>query len=299
MEQLTWEQVCAMLPRRKRDAQKGNFGRLLCITGSGNMPGACALSTTAALRSGAGLVTVATAAENPARLASAMPEAMWLPMQTDGDGFLQCQENQAKLAPHLARANAVLLGCGLGVTEHTRALVAWVLEQAACPVVLDADGLNCLGDCISIDRRMGTDWILTPHPGEMARLTGQSIGQIQGNRTACATQFARRYPSVTLVLKGAGTLVAQDSRLAQNPTGNPGMSRGGSGDVLAGMIAALAAQGLSPWEAACAGVYLHGMAGDAAAAQFSEQAMLPRDLLACLPEVFLRLERFRDQHGTG
>jgi len=177
--------------------------------------------------------------------------------------------------------------------------VAWVLEQAACPVVLDADGLNCLGDCISINRRMGTDWILTPHPGEMARLTGQSIGQIQGNRTACATQFARRYPSVTLVLKGAGTLVAQGSRLAQNPTGNPGMSRGGSGDVLAGMIAALAAQGLSPWEAACAGVYLHGMAGDAAAAQFSEQAMLPRDLLACLPAVFLRLERFRDQHGTG
>ena len=272
-----------MLPRRKRDAQKGNFGRLLCITGSGNMPGACALSTTAALRSGAGLVTVATAAENPARLASAMPEAMWLPMQTDEDGFLQCRENLAKLAPHLARANAVLLGCGLGVTEHTRALVAWVLEQAACPVVLDADGLNCLGDCISIDRRMGTDWILTPHPGEMARLTGQSVGQIQGNRTACATQFSQRYPSVTLVLKGAGTVVAaHPDALGIIDAGNAGMASGGMGDVLSGIIGALLGQKLSPYDAACAGCVAHGAAADVLAARFGTRGMLATDLFSTL-----------------
>lgn len=257
------------------------------------MPGACLLSTQAALRGGAGLVTVATAPENPMRLAAAAPEAMWLPLETDEAGFLRSSDqNRKTLEKQLSRANAVLLGCGLGVTEETRRLVHWVLEQATCPVVLDADGLNCAVSCIELSRRTGKDWILTPHPGEMARLTGHSIPQIQENRVETATQFAAAYP-VTLALKGAGTLVAQGSRLAQNPTGNPGMSRGGSGDVLAGLIAAFAAQGIPSWEAACAGVYLHGLAGDAAAAALSQQAMLPRDLLAYLPQVLVKLEQER------
>lgn len=293
MQELTWKDICTMLPRRRRDAQKGDFGRLLCITGSRNMPGACALSTQAALRSGAGLVTVATAPENPMRLAAAEPEAMWLSLEIDEDGFLRNAMNQEKLAPHLCRADAILIGCGLGVTVETRGLVRWVLESAACPVILDADGLNCVTDCIDLSRRTGTDWILTPHPGEMARLTGLSIAEIQANRVQTAAEFVRKYP-VTLALKGAGTLAAQRDRMVKNPTGNPGMSRGGSGDVLAGMVAAFAAQGLSPWDAVCAGVYLHGAAGDLAAKTCSEQAMLPRDLLACLPKVLLELERTRD-----
>ena len=242
--QLNWQEICQMIPKRKADAQKGDFGRLLCITGSRNMPGACLLSTQAALRGGAGLVTVATAPENPMRLAAAAPEAMWLPLETDEAGFLRSSDqNRKTLEKQLSRANAVLLGCGLGVTEETRRLVHWVLEQTVCPVVLDADGLNCAVSCIELSRRTGKDWILTPHPGEMARLTGRSIPQIQENRVETATQFAAAYP-VTLALKGAGTLVAQGSRLAQNPTGNPGMSRGGSGDVLAGLIAAFATQGI-------------------------------------------------------
>lgn len=291
--QLNWREICQMIPKRKADAQKGDFGRLLCITGSRNMPGACLLSTQAALRGGAGLVTVATAPENPMRLAAAAPEAMWLPLETDETGFLRSSDqNRKTLEKQLSRANAVLLGCGLGVTEETRRLVHWVLEQAVCPVVLDADGLNCAVSCIELSRRTGKDWILTPHPGEMARLTGRSIPQIQENRVETATQFAAAYP-VTLALKGAGTLVAQGSRLAQNPTGNPGMSRGGSGDVLAGLIAAFAAQGIPSWETACAGVYLHGLAGDAAAAALSQQAMLPRDLLAYLPQVLVKLEQER------
>lgn len=293
MQELIWNDICAMLPRRRRDAQKGDFGRLLCVTGSRNMPGACALSTQAALRSGAGLVTVATAPENPMRLASAEPEAMWLSLETDGDGFLRNAVNQGKLEPHLRRADAILIGCGLGVTVETRELVRWMLESAACPVILDADGLNCVTDCIDLSRRTGTDWILTPHPGEMARLTGLSIAEIQANRAQTAAEFVRKYP-VTLALKGAGTLVAQGDRMVKNPTGNPGMSRGGSGDVLAGMIAAFAAQGLPSWDAVCAGVYLHGAAGDLAAKTCSELAMLPRDLLACLPRVLLELEQIRD-----
>lgn len=294
MFDLTLSQIAEMIPKRKRDAQKGDFGRLLCITGSRNMPGACALSTQAALRSGAGLVTVATAPENPMRLAGALPEAMWMPMETDGDGFLQDAENQAKLLPHLKRANAVLLGCGMGTTAQTRSLVRWVLKTATCPVILDADGLNCIAGCIDIDRRTGTDLILTPHPGEMSRLSGIPIADVQAERERTTTAFVAQYP-VTLVLKGAGTLVAKGTEICRNPTGNPGMSRGGSGDVLAGMIAALVAQGLSSWNAACAGVYLHGLAGDLAAKQYSEQAMLPRDLLECLPKAFLQLEQMREK----
>ena len=223
LHQLTWQEICRMIPKRKTDAQKGDFGRLLCITGSRNMPGACLLSTQAALRGGAGLVTVATAPENPMRLAAAAPEAMWLSLETDENGFLtNSRRNREQLETQLRRANGVLLGCGLGVTDETRQLVRWVLENAACPVVLDADGLNCAVSCIELSRRTGTYWILTPHPGEMARLTGQTIPQIQGNRVETASRFAAAYP-VTLALKGAGTLVAQGERLAQNPTGNPGM----------------------------------------------------------------------------
>lgn len=166
LHQLTWQEICRMIPKRKTDAQKGDFGRLLCITGSRNMPGACLLSTQAALRGGAGLVTVATAPENPMRLAAAAPEAMWLSLETDENGFLtNSRRNREQLETQLRRANGVLLGCGLGVTDETRQLVRWVLENAACPVVLDADGLNCAVSCIELSRRTGTNWILTPHPG--------------------------------------------------------------------------------------------------------------------------------------
>ena len=292
MEELPWKAVCACIPKRKQDAQKGDFGRLLCITGSRNMPGACLMSTQAALRGGAGLVTVATAPENVMRLAASAPEAMWLTMETDVQGFLQFAPNLERLAPQIRRANGILIGCGMGVTEDTKKLVQWVLKTAECPVVVDADGLNCMVDCIDISRRSGTDWILTPHPGEMARLVGKTIPEIQENRKKTALDFAAKFP-VTLVLKGAGTLVAQAEKLVRNPTGNPGMSRGGSGDVLAGLIASLVTQGISSWNAACAGVYLHGMAGDIAAEALSQQAMLPRDILEQLPVVMLRLEQER------
>lgn len=292
METMTWEKVCAMIPVRRRDAQKGDFGRLLCLTGSGRMPGACMLSTEAALRSGAGLVTVATAPENVMRLAAAVPEAMWLPLETDSAGFFLNEKNHDMILPHLKLADALLIGCGMGVTAQTRELTKWVLETACCPVIVDADGLNCIADCIESVRREKTNWILTPHPGEMARLAGCSVAEVQAERVKAAQAFVRRVP-VTLALKGAGTLVAQGERLMQNTTGNPGMSRGGSGDVLAGMTAGFAAQGMSAWNAACAGVYLHGAAGDLAARQFSEQAMLPRNILDCLPQLFRRLEQER------
>ncbi len=290
---LTVSDLYAMLPRRKRDAQKGDFGRLLCLTGSRRMPGACYLSTMGALRSGAGLVTVATASENLNRLAAAMPEAMWLPLETDANGFLQDESNRAALLPLLQRADGVLMGCGMGMTDETKSLVHWILSQVEKkPIILDADGLNCIAGCINISKE---NWILTPHPGEMERLLGCTISEVQADRVATARRFASQSPS-TLLLKGAGTLVAQSNWICCNPTGNPGMSRGGSGDVLAGMVAGLAVQGLSARDAACVGVYIHGLAGDLAAQQFSEQAMLPTDLLACVPQAFLQLEQLRDRN---
>ena len=186
----------------------------------------------------------------------------------------------------------MLIGCGLGNTAATQELLRNVVNLVECPLIMDADGLNALASCIDIMQKQKPNWILTPHPGEMARLSGTTTVAVQANRPQCAAEFCKQF-SGTLVLKGAGTIIQQGTTAIQNPTGNPGMSRGGSGDVLAGMIAAFAAQGLSPYDAACAGAYLHGLAGDFAAARYSEQAMLPQDLLHCLPEVFLKLEQER------
>lgn len=290
MSWLSWEQICSIFPKRKRDSHKGTFGTLLCITGSDNMPGACALSTLAALRSGAGLVKVATTRNNVSILASQIYEAIYLPMQTNDIGGIIWESNQDTLCTAIAQASAILLGCGLGDTAATQQLVRETVRLANCPIVIDADGLNALAVCIDIMQEQKENWILTPHPGEMARLIHSSSSVVQADRSACALHFCETF-SGTLVLKGAGTIVQQGTTKMQNPTGNPGMSRGGSGDVLAGMIASFAAQGISPYQAACAGVYLHGLAGDLAAEQYSEQAMLPRDVLQCLPQVFHRMEQ--------
>ena len=272
MERLTEESVRALLPVRKPDANKGDFGRLLCITGSRRMPGAAALSAMGALR-------------------AHMLEAMYLPLQTDADGFLLDVSNRELLLPHMERADAVLLGCGLGLTEQTRTLVRFVLQHATCPVILDADGLNAVASCIDIGQNAGTDRILTPHPGEMARILHTTPAAIQADREACLNDFCKRYPQIVLALKGAGTLIGQGTRVVKNETGNPGMSRGGSGDVLAGILAALVAQKLSAFDAACAAVYIHGAAGDLAAQHCSMQAMLPSDLIHAMQELFLRWNR--------
>lgn len=282
---------------RDPDAHKGDFGRLLCITGSGTMPGACCMSTQGALRGGAGLTTVATARENIDRLAAQIPEAMWLPLDTDADGFFLDQPNRTRLQEAIDKATGILLGCGVGMTTETQSLMLWILEQTQeKTVVIDADGLNCLSanrEALPITPK---PWILTPHPGEMARLMGTTTKEIQENRMECAEEFIHNVP-VTLVLKGSKTLICtykDPDILYQNTTGNPGMSRGGSGDVLAGLTAGMMlglyhAQAREA-EVAAMAVYLHGRAGDLAAEQYSQQAMLPREILACLPQAFLEIE---------
>jgi NAD(P)H-hydrate epimerase len=289
MEILHAAAIRSLFPKRKEDAHKGDFGRLLCITGSRRMPGAACMSAQAALRCGVGLMTVATAAENVPILAAQCWESMYLPLRTDEEGFVTWHGNEVVLSEAAAKADAVLVGCGLGLTEETTYLVQQLVQYTKAALILDADGLNAVTFCIDILAERSAPVILTPHAGEMARILHCSVPEVQRNRIGVLHQACQQFPHGVVVLKGHHTLVGQGGNLVQNPTGNPGMSRGGSGDVLAGMIAAFAAQGMSPFDAAKAGVYLHGLAGDLAAHNLGEISMLPRDLIACIPEAFFRL----------
>lgn len=285
MRKIQLSDIRPLFPERKVDSNKGDFGRLLCITGCNRMPGACALSTLSALRSGVGLLTVATTKQNMQILASNLYEAMYLPLEVEENGCISWDKNKIILQKSILKADTILIGCGIGLTENTICLVKNILKYAECPIILDADGLNCIADCINIIKERTKPLILTPHPGEMARLIKKSVKEVQSDRAMCAYEFCDKYDAI-LVLKGAGTIVQHKKRCLINTTGNPGMSKGGSGDVLAGIIASFSAQGLSPYDASYAGVYIHGLAGDLAAEKFSQQAMLSQDIISCLPAAF-------------
>jgi ADP-dependent NAD(P)H-hydrate dehydratase / NAD(P)H-hydrate epimerase len=254
------------LPSRPRGAHKGNFGHVLAIGGDLGMGGAIRLAGEAALRVGAGLVSVATRAEHVSALNAARPELM---AHAVGDA--------TGLEPLLQRASVIALGPGLGQSDWSRAL--WHAAIAAGkPTVLDADALNLLAqEPLSLPANS----VLTPHPGEAARLLGCNTGEIARDRFAAARAIAKRHAAV-VVLKGAGSLIASpDGEVAVCPWGNPGMASGGMGDVLTGVVAGLLAQGLEPWRAACLGVGLHAQAGDLAA-QSGEGGMLASDLFTPL-----------------
>ena len=286
---IDWDMVAHCFQPRPADSHKGTYGHLLSVCGSYGMAGAAILAARAALRCGAGLVTAAMPASVYPLAAGSVPEALFLPLPETGDGLLAMAARE-KLRERLARCTAVLVGCGLGCGGQVPAVVEDVLRHASCPVVLDADGINCVAQHIDIRKTTQVPLVLTPHPGEMARLLGCSIEQVQDNRLETARRFAEEQ-QVILVLKGSKTVVAAPGQtLLVNTTGNPGMATGGSGDVLAGMIASFIAQGMEPYRAAMCGVYLHGLAGDAAAHRISQHAMLPSDLLEELGGLFLRLE---------
>ncbi|HKR76725.1 MAG TPA: NAD(P)H-hydrate dehydratase [Rhodanobacter sp.] len=256
----------AQLPSRPRDAHKGANGHVLAIGGGHGMAGAIRLCGEAALRAGAGLVSVATRAEHLSALNAARPELM--AHGVDGPQALE---------PLLVRASVLALGPGLGQGAWSHALWLTALDSGK-PLVLDADGLNLLA---REPRRFTQPAVLTPHPGEAARLLGCSVAEVEADRFAAARSLAERHHAV-VVLKGAGSLVASpDGRLDVCPWGNPGMATGGMGDLLTGVIAALLAQGCEAWQAACLGTGLHARAGDRAARQ-GERGLLASDLLAPL-----------------
>jgi len=279
----------ALAPRRA-DSNKGDFGRVLVVAGSRGMSGAAILCATAALRGGAGLVRVAVPAGILPIVAAGNPCYMTAPLPEDEAGRLS-DGGAAELLALAGASDVVAAGPGLSRADGISRLVTTLVERGEGPLVLDADGLNALAGHTEVLRRRaaaGRAAVLTPHPGEFARLAGTDIPTVQANRREMAVRFAADNGAV-LLLKGHGTLVTDGRRLYQNPTGNPGMATGGSGDVLTGLIAALLGQGLPPFEAAQLGAYLHGLAGDLARADIGEVSLIATDLLTYLARALRNL----------
>lgn len=302
VEVLTEAEVAATLPPRPGEAHKGAFGHVGVMAGSAGMAGAAALTARAALRTGAGLVTVGHPTGLPTHHFA--PEVMTLALPATRAGTLSLKAKAACL--EFGRGKAVLaIGPGLSRHRDTQRLVLAVLEQLGAtgrpgapivPVVIDADGLNALNPVsgsLRLLTRLRAPAILTPHPGEMARLTYHTAAEVQRNRLAIARAFAVKH-AVVLVLKGARTIVAAPSgRLFINPTGNPGMATAGTGDALTGIISGLVAQGLDPLRAATTGVFVHGLAGDLARDRLGIRGLLASDLIEDIPMALTRLAGLR------
>ena len=275
------------LPPRKADSHKGDYGRVLIVGGSRGMAGAPALAAKAALRSGAGLVTLAVPASIQATVASFEPSYMTLGFGTDEQHSLSGREvdDLLQAADHMS---ALALGPGLGDAAYTAELVHALYSRLEIPIVVDADGLNALASDMGLLQESVSARILTPHPGEFSRLTGEKPSSDVAQRAQHAAALCRQDEAgnTIVVLKGHQTIVTDGKQYAVNSTGNPGMATGGSGDCLTGVITALVAQGLSAWEASRLGVYLHGLAGDLAAAELGEVSLIASDLINYLPDAF-------------
>ena len=283
-------------PERPEQAHKGTFGRVLIVAGSRGMSGAACLCGLGALRGGAGLVFVATPMGIASTVAAAEPSYLTLPLAEDDHGRLSI-EAQLTLADALKNASAVAIGPGWGQSDDLQRLAHWLYTTVETPMVVDADALNALArlpGVLSAHPRGGeapVARILTPHPGEFARLLGvDSTGYVQQRREELAVRFAQEH-GVILVLKGYHTIVTDGARLAVNTTGNSGMATGGTGDVLAGLLGALLAQGMSGFDAARLGVHLHGLAGDLAAAELSQPGLIASDLPRYLGRAWKQLEK--------
>jgi len=280
-------QKIPVLPPREPNGHKGDYGRVLVLAGSRGMVGAAAMAGNAALRSGAGLVTIATPQSVYPILAAKVTCCTTRPLPETPAATLSDRGCREILA--LAKSfDVVALGPGLGRHASTTRLVHHLTAKLKQPVVMDADALNALAENPDALKRSPAPRILTPHPGEMARLAGLTPGEVQKSRRQAAFWFAKEY-GVVVVLKGHGTVVTDAKRVFIVPTGNPGMATGGTGDVLTGAIAALLGQRLPPFEAAVLGAYVHGLAGDIAARKFGEVSLIATDVLDCLPEAFLKI----------
>ena len=286
MSTLTRISDIPQLPSRAVDSHKGSYGRAVIIGGSIGMSGAVSLAGLGALRGGAGLVYLACPRSVWSAVAAIEPSYLTVPLPEDAHGRLAVPAIPEILTACL-NADAVAIGPGLGQSADLREVVSQVVRGVDVPCVIDADGLNLLVDRLEILASARSSRVLTPHPGEFARLTGLSIHEVQANREGLAVQFANRH-RVVLVLKGAGTVVTDGQRLFINRTGNPGLATGGTGDVLTGLITALIAQGAAPFDAACLGCHLHGLAGDIAAEELSPPGMIASDLPKYLPLAWKR-----------
>ena len=280
VESITAQDIAPLFPSRRRSAHKGDFGHLLIIAGSEGYTGAPVMVARGAARAGAGLVTLAVPRSiYPIVATMCPPEVMPRPIEFE------------ELEPiYFTEFNAVAIGPGLGQRAETQKLVWKVVSSCPSPIVVDADALNAMGQRVAALKKLQKPLVLTPHPGEMARLIGKTAKEVQADRWNIARGFSQEYGIVT-VLKGAGTVVTdQSGPLWINSTGNPGMAKGGMGDALTGIIGAFLAQGMTPLDAARAGVFIHGLAGDLANERFGERSMQTTDLIEHLGAAFATLD---------
>lgn len=286
------EEVQEVLPDRKPDGHKGDFGKLFVVAGSTGLTGAAALTSHAAMRAGTGLVKLGCPAETQPVLAVKLTEVMTVPLPDIRRKGVLALRALGEIRKFIHEHDAVVIGPGLGGHHETRVLVQRLISRLDRPTIIDADGLNAFtGAPDLLEQRSGDAWlVLTPHPGEFRRMTGIEVPEDILERAAVVLDTARRL-RCTVVLKGSPTLVADHSgRCHLNPSGNSGMATGGSGDVLSGVIGALLAQGMPGYEAAVAAVFIHGIAGDIAASLYSERGMIAGDIIECLPEAWAMLE---------
>ena len=269
------------LPARRTDSHKGDYGRTLLVGGSRGMAGAIGLSGMAALRMGAGLVTLAIPADCLTTVAAYEPCYTTVPLPCDREGRIRLEAAEGALQRSLDM-DAAGLGPGLGRSSELNRFVARLVRRIACPLVVDADGLNAVADVPNVWSRARGPRILTPHPGELARLAGTDIPS-RSEAIRHTRRLAKQW-NVVIALKGHRTYVTDGIAEYTNATGNPGMATGGAGDVLTGILVALLGQGMAPFDAACLGVYLHGSAGDLAAERWGYWGLTARDLVPALAD---------------
>ena len=271
-------------PKRRPDSHKGDFGHLLVVAGSSGYTGAAYLASQAAIRSGSGLVTLAISESLHSILATKLTEVMVRPFPETKEGSLGLKAEKG-LFKFAEKCNSFAIGPGLSQNEETSLLVRKLVLKLKGPIVLDADGINAFSCHASDLKKFEASLVLTPHPGELAKLTGESVEGIQKNRKDIARKCANEY-NIVLVLKGHNTVVAApDGRIYINDTGNPGMASGGVGDILTGMIASFIAQGVDKFNAAVLSAYFHGLAGDLALKDKGPLGLIATDVLDKLPEV--------------
>jgi NAD(P)H-hydrate epimerase len=287
---ITPELVASLLPKRKPDGHKGDFGKLFILAGSAGLTGAATLAALASARTGLGLVTVGCPASLNSILEIKLTEPMTCPLPDVGKKGALALRGLGEIKIKLAEADAAVIGPGIGRHHETLELIRRLVASLDCPAIIDADGLNAFEKDRTALNGKHPKLVLTPHPGEFARLIDGPIPKSLSEKYALVRKFSEQYNAV-IILKGSPSIVVDtDGALYLNPTGNNGMATGGTGDVLSGMIGSFLAQGLSPLNAAICSVYLHGLSGDLAAAELGPRSLIAGDLIIFLPDAFAFLE---------
>lgn len=289
LKTITFDMVKNKLPKRRPESHKGDFGKLLCICGSKSMPGAACFCIESALRCGVGLVRAAIPECIYNNVASKISECTYVICEDDENGNMD-KTSVDIILETAKKCSAVVVGCGMARNENTKIIVNSLVEMCDKPMVIDADGINVVSENIDILKKAKSKIVLTPHAKEAERLLGVDCNEINSNKRIYAQKLANEY-GVIAVMKGHKTVVAdKDEKAFLNLTGNSGMAKGGSGDVLTGIIGSFLAQGMKPLDAALCGVYVHGQSGNICRKKYSAVSMLPRNIIEELSEVFLTFE---------